>query len=280
MPSTPSLELVSLLAPNADDFYGALAGWLSRATGLDVRARAEPTWAAREAVVHGGAPAVVALCGGLYARDAAVLGLEAIAAPVLRGRRYGGRAIFYSDLIVARRSGARSRADLRGRPPAFTDVDPLSGFTAVKDRLRALGEGPGFFRTELVTGSHQASLDLVASGLADVAAIDSAVLEAELGRRPLLARAVRVVASLGPLPAHPIAVRATLDAEAKALLIDALTIAHGTSSGVETLRAGGVERFVPVDGSLYAPLREIARRAHCSATPAGRERHPRLRGCA
>lgn len=62
-------------------------------------------------------------------------------------------------------------------------------------------------------GSHLASLDLVAAGAADGAAIDSTVLGWVSAQRPELRERVRVVASWGPHPIQPVVARATLPGE-------------------------------------------------------------------
>jgi phosphonate transport system substrate-binding protein len=269
MASPTSLELVSLLAPNADPFYEALAATLTAETGLAVHFESALGDRSREAKVEGDGPVLATLCGGLFARRGAELGLEAIAAPVLVGERYQGRPVFFSDVVTAPRLEARSLLDLRGRLFAFNDIGSLSGLDAVHDRLDRATERPDFFRAELLSGSHQASLDMIVSGLADVAAIDSGVLELELAHRPLLRSRIRVVESLGPYPSHPIAVRASLPADVKARISAALLDLEASVRGREVLALGRVARFVPADSSVYAPLGEIGRGAHCNDSPRG-----------
>jgi phosphonate transport system substrate-binding protein len=50
-----------------------------------------------------------------------------VAAPVLRGDRYGGRPIYFSDVIVPRESPARSFDDLRGRRERTTRPSRIRG---------------------------------------------------------------------------------------------------------------------------------------------------------
>ena len=78
----------------------------------------------------------------------------------------------------------------------------------------------------LVSGSHLKSIEMVALRKADVAAVDSAVLAGALARRPTLLDDVDVVDSIGPLPPHPIMVRASLDDAVKRAVTDALLDLH------------------------------------------------------
>ncbi len=54
---------------------------------------------------------------------------EPIAAPVVQGERYGGRPIYFSDVIVQRNSSYEAFADLRGAPGRLTSRSriPVTG---------------------------------------------------------------------------------------------------------------------------------------------------------
>ena len=58
-----------------------------------------------------------------------------IAAPVLRGERYGGRPIYFSDVIVHRDSPYRSFLDLRGRSWAYNEPLSQSGYGITRYHL-------------------------------------------------------------------------------------------------------------------------------------------------
>ena len=72
---------------------------------------------------------------------------------------------------------ARSLGELRGLVWAYNDRQSLSGWFRMLERLEALGavrEPESFFsRVFETSGSHVASIDLVARGEADVSAVDS-----------------------------------------------------------------------------------------------------------
>ncbi|MEE3718330.1 PhnD/SsuA/transferrin family substrate-binding protein, partial [Tumidithrix elongata RA019] len=61
----------------------------------------------------------------------------------------------------------------------------------------------GFFGSVQPSGSHQRSLQWIATGLADCAAIDSVVLEEELRHSSELAKSLRIIDSI-PSPMPPI----------------------------------------------------------------------------
>jgi ABC-type phosphate/phosphonate transport system substrate-binding protein len=90
----------------------------------------------------------------------------------------GGNGEFYSSALVMRAGDSFEAADglpfdlFRGLRLAFNSPDSMSGLLALRQDLKALGEGLGIFRELVETGSHRASLIAVAQGRADVAAID------------------------------------------------------------------------------------------------------------
>lgn len=79
---------------------------------------------------------------------------------------------YCSFVIVPVNSPAASPADLRGKRVAFNTPDSQSGMNTLRALIAPLAGGKKFFAEVIETGSHAASLAAVASGKADLAAID------------------------------------------------------------------------------------------------------------
>ena len=129
-----------------------------------------------------------------------------IAAPVLQGERYGGRPVYFSDVIVHRDSPFQSFLDLRGHSWAYNEPLSHSGYGITRYHLLEVGETHGFFSEVIEAGFHETSMRLVAAGEVDASAIDSQVLAVALRDDPSLARSLRVVDALGPSTIQPVAV--------------------------------------------------------------------------
>jgi len=99
-----------------------------------------------------------------------------VAAPVLDGDRYGGRPIYFSDVIVHRDSAFRSFADLRGRSWAYNEPLSHSGYGITRYHLLRMGETGGYFGEVIEAGFHEESIRMVARGEVHASAIDSQVL--------------------------------------------------------------------------------------------------------
>jgi phosphonate transport system substrate-binding protein len=193
------------------------------------------------------------LCGLPYVRLAEQL--DPLVAPVVAGDRYGGRPVYFSDVIVSRESPFQAFTDLRGASWSFNDPDSHSGYLATLARLLELGETDEFFGRVIDAGWHQVSVELVASGQVDASAVDSHVLAVELRDRPELANRLRVIESFGPSPIQPLVARRSLDAGLRQDLRDILTGLAGDGLG-----QGLIQRLTPVTDAWYDPIRAMLAR--------------------
>jgi len=257
-PPKAGLELASLLSPNAHPFYARLAEHLSE-TGLPVTFRADLPWREALASLERGQIQAAFLCGLLLTQNADLL--EPLVAPVPKPRRYLSTPVYFADLVVRSDSPYRSWNSLRGARLAYNEPNSFSGYLAVLAQLVKEDEDTWFFGSLSQTGSHLDSLEWVLENSADVAAIDSTVLEAELSSRPELESRIRTVRSLGPYPIPPLAVRRDLPVEVKHALRQALLELHRGERGRALLEDSPFLGFVPVADRDYDPIREAARQA-------------------
>lgn len=178
-----------------------------------------------------------------------------VAAPVLEGERYGGRPIYFSDVIVQRDSPFRSFLDLRGRSWAYNEPLSHSGYGITRYHLVTLGETNGFFGKMVEAGFHREAIRMVARGEVDGSAIDSQVLSIELRDHSDLAEQVRVVEALGPSTIQPVAVSRRVPQDLREAIREVLVTMAENSAVQERLSVALVERFVPVDAGSYDDIR-------------------------
>lgn len=181
--------------------------------------------------------------------------VEVIAAPVLSGERYGGRPVYFSDVIVARDAPFASFADLRGASWAFNEPRSHSGYGITRYTLVRMGETGGFFGSVIDAGFHQTSIRMVAEGKVDASAIDSQVLEVELRDHPELGERIRVIESLGPSTIQPVTVARRLAEGLRREIQNALLEMGDYPDGRRGLELGLVRRFVLADDRSYADIR-------------------------
>jgi phosphonate transport system substrate-binding protein len=259
------VRLVSLMADNASELYRAIAGFLSRRTGISIEVVENIPWQVREQMLDRGEAHLGFICGLPYVRkiDQPDSTLELLAAPVMQGRRYQGRPIYFSDVVVRHDSPYRTFADLRGASWAYNEPGSQSGYNLICCHLARLGETSGYFGRVVEAGAHQTSLRMIVDGMVDASAVDSIVLELELKLNPELAPLLRVIGTLGPSPIPPAVVSTQVPEPVRWSLRQALLWMHRDEEGRSLLEEAMVERFVEVGDEVYDEIRAMAAEAAC-----------------
>jgi phosphonate transport system substrate-binding protein len=127
------------------------------------------------------------ICGYPFVQNRSLLDL--IAVP-----RFRGRPLYQSYFIVGADSEIQRLHDLEGRLFAWADPDSNSGYLYPRFRLTRDGWDPDrFFRRTFFTWGHPRSVEAVAEGLADGAAVDSYVWETLARGHPELTARTRVL---------------------------------------------------------------------------------------
>jgi phosphonate transport system substrate-binding protein len=183
--------------------------------------------------------------------------IELLAAPVLKGARYGGRPIYFSDVIARTDSPFRSFSELQGGVWAYNNPDSHSGYNVTRHRLVSMGETQGFFGRVVEAGSHQRSIQMVCSGEVDAAAIDSLVLAVELRDHPALREQLKVIDTLGPAGIQPVVASSRLPDGLKAAVRDVLLAMSDDPTANAILAYSFVERFVVVTDEDYEDVRTM-----------------------
>lgn len=271
-PDTP-LRVSSCMAPNMEGMCRSIVDHLSHTMGMPAEFVGECAWQERERRFDEGDIDVCWLCALPYIdKFAKAPGrFELVAAPVMSGERYEGKAIYYSDVVVRDQSDFVCFEDLRDCVWAYNEPRSHSGYGIVRFQLVVRGEHSGFFGRVVESGSHQNSLKLILSGAVDASAIDSTVLEEEIRRDPELFEKIRVIGSLGPSPMPPWVINTRLPQEVRRQLRTAFLRMHRTAAGRALLDAYRVKRFAAVSDPYYDPIRSMARLSEnidLAATPA------------
>lgn len=252
---TAPLRFATFLAPNMLPFYRFLADRIGRRLGHRVELVVGRSFDQFEA----GEVDLGVICGLPYVWLAArrPSPVEPLAAPVLRGARYAGRPVYYSDVIVRHDSPISCLEELRGRSWAYNEPASHSGHTVTLYSLVAMGARPGFLGPVVEAGFHQRAIRLVAAGSVDAAAIDSQVLAIERRDHPPLADRLRVIGCFGPSTIQPVVAASRLPAQLKDRVREVLVELADDPAARAVLDYGLVDRFTPVGDGAYDDIRAM-----------------------
>lgn len=169
-----------------------------------------------------------------------------LVAPVMSSARYQSRPVYFTDLVVATDHPARSFEELAGVALVMNEPASHSGYASVMFELRRRELGLDFFGSHRFSGAHLRSLEAVLGGSREVAALDSVMFDSIRSGSQELEQAARVVASIGPWPTPPLAVRTAVGAPLRNSIAQ-------TALGLD-LEVPGCERLVAVNAAAYRPL--------------------------
>ena len=131
---------------------------------------------------------------------------------------------FYRSAIVSRaEDSCGTLEDLRDRRCVVNEPDSNSGMNLFRAALAPLAAGARFFQSVHLSGSHRASLELVAAGEADVTAVDCVTLAHLQRLEPHLTAGLRVIDWTPASPCLPYVTARRTDTVTLALLRAALT---------------------------------------------------------
>ena len=169
--------------------------------------------------------------------------------------------LYRSAIVVREGEAARSLADMRGRRCAVNERNSNSGMNLLRAAVAPLAGGGRFFGSVQFSGSHRRSLELVADGLADLAAIDCVTL-AHLQRFvPNRAASLRILSWTEASPSLPFVTSSATDDATLRTLRSALAAAIEEPSLAPARERLLIEGFDFEPGDSFTEVLRLARLA-------------------
>ncbi|MGH6932614.1 MAG: phosphate/phosphite/phosphonate ABC transporter substrate-binding protein, partial [Dongiaceae bacterium] len=133
-----------------------------------------------------------------------------VATPCYSAPRCAG-ADYLSVVVVQSGNRASEIRQLRGARCAINGRESHSGYSALRALVAPHAEGGRFFGDVVASGGHGKSIELVASGQADVAAVDCVTFALLSRHRPAAVANVRVLCQTPSAPNLPFITRRSAD---------------------------------------------------------------------
>ncbi len=251
--------------------YNEMARYVSRKLGWNVKVVSNLSYAEADNMLDKGVIQVGFVCGLPYVEKVAQGKYELIAIPVMsmkKGAFSDARGYddvpgkYYSYTIVRKDSPLKTWADLKGKSYAFSDVGSNSGYNLPRAKLISIGARDwSYFSKVVVSGSHEESIRLVASGVVDASSVDSLVLDYDRMVNDAAALNVRIIEHLGPAGIPPVVISKKADPSLKQAMMDVLLAMHKDPEGKKILDKAMVTRFDPPVDRNYDDVRAYAKAA-------------------
>lgn len=181
---------------------------------------------------------------------------------VARYRAEGCQGPTYRSAIVVRVDDeATALTDLRGRTAAYNEPTSHSGRVALAASVADHARDGRFFGRLVETGSHEASAEAVAGGIADVAALDCTSWALMRRARPALDAALTVIAFSPACPAPPFVAGPCASERERKVLVRALSRLGTEPRLVDVREALLIEDVEPVTAETYVACAELVERA-------------------
>lgn len=251
------LGIGSMITPKEGyTYYRRLADYLEKKMSMPVTIVDRGTYQEFNDLLASGGLDLAFVCGGPYVEGHENFQLELLVAP----ETPSGESVYYSYLIIPQASQAESLEDLRGSKFAFTDPQSNTGRLVPTYMLARLGESPEHFFSEIVyTYAHDKSIQAVANGLVDGAAVDSLIYNYMLKTNPSLVNKTKVLTISNPYGIPPVVVRPDLPKTVRDRLQTVLLEMHSDPEGKSILDGMVIKRFVSASDAAYDGIRAIER---------------------
>ena len=240
--------------------WRALLEWVAARAGVALEVIDYPAPAPLPALWSRGDAACVFMCG--YPLSRARPQPRVLAAPVPSPSRYGGKPVYWTDIVVPVASQITRLEEVFGHRLAFTTEDSQSGYQAPRLLFARHAHGAALFAATvgpLVTPRRV--VDAILAGEADAGPLDSYVHDLLRHHEPEVARRLRVVAATPPTPIPPlVAAPGVPDIETERISGALLEVA--TTTALATIRATlQLQGFAPASAADYQVLRADAEHA-------------------
>ena len=187
------------------------------------------------------------------------LGVEPLARPINKD----GTSTYFGHIFARKDSGIKSVADMQGKTLALVERATTAGyiFPLAWFKRNGVEDIASFFSDHYFAGSHDATIDAVLKGQADIGAGKNTIYDRVRAANPRIDKELVILASSPRVPSNGLCVRPDMDKQYKTKLKELLLNLHHNPKGLEVLEKLGAKRFVDTSREDYQPVLDMAAEA-------------------
>ncbi|MDD5759394.1 MAG: phosphate/phosphite/phosphonate ABC transporter substrate-binding protein [Desulfobulbaceae bacterium] len=187
------------------------------------------------------------------------LGVEPIARPI----NEDGASTYCGYLFTRKDSGITTVADMKGKTFAFVEKATTAGYVfplAYLKRHQVINLDD-YFKAYYFTGSHDAAIEAVLNGRADVGATKNTIYNFVRKTDPRLDSELVILATSPKVPSNGLCVKPEMASATKERLRQELLTLHLSQEGLVVLKSLGFQRFAKTSKEDYQPVFELSEEA-------------------
>jgi phosphonate transport system substrate-binding protein len=187
-----------------------------------------------------------------FIRGEREFGMKALVVPQI-----SGATTYQSFIVVPRSSRAKTLFDLKGKRFASADIISTTGWLYPAMILMNAGINPNtFFGENVITGSHDKSLEAVLDGFVDGAAIHGIVFDQMISENSSILKQIRVLSASAPFGIPPVVAHPAMNPELNKETVSILLDMQHDPRGKLILDKLHIEKFVIPAKGLFDSLRQ------------------------
>lgn len=186
--------------------------------------------------------------------------------PIARPINSDGTSTYCGYIFVRKDSGIKTVADMRGKRFAFVEKATTAGYIfplAYLLRYQA-GDIDTYLGSYSFTGSHDAAMNAVLTGKADIGAAKNTIFDLIKKSNPRFDQELEIIATSPRVPSNGLCVRPDMAPATKTRLRQELLDLHHSERGESILKAMNYKEFIPTSKDDYQPVFDLAQGAGIS----------------
>ena len=245
-------EIVFAISPMASPVstlssYSDFIKYISDRTGKKIAIKQRRKYSEINSLLKEDKAQFALTCTGAFLSGQKEFGLELLVIPVVNGV-----TSYNSYIIVHRESKAENFEQLKGYVFAFTDPLSFSGRMYPMYVLYNMGVTPEeFFKRTFYTSGHEKSIQSVADGLAEAAAVDSLIFDDMKRMNDPAIKKVKIIMVSPPYGIPPIVIAPFVEKSTRELILNALLAMKNDPEGRKILKKIQVDEYILPDPVIY-----------------------------
>ena len=186
--------------------------------------------------------------------------------PLARPVNNDGTSTYLGYIFARNDSGINGAADMRGKTIAFVERATTAGYIFPLAYLKRnnVVDLDGYLNGYFFAGSHDAAIQSVMAGTAQVGAAKNTIYDRLRSSNPRIDRDLHIIAKSPRVPSNGLCVRPDMIAPLKERILQSLLSLEEDAEGRVVLNVLGAKRFVKTTLEDYKPVFELAEEAGIS----------------